>query len=104
MLVGEELDLDVPRPLDVALAEDGVVAEGGLSLRRVERLLELVSLADDAHPSAAAARGGLDDEREADLVRLACGQYRYARLARDALGFELVAATAQSFRRRPHKR
>ena len=39
----EELDLDVARPLDVALAEDAVVAEGGLRLapRGVERLVQL---------------------------------------------------------------
>ena len=30
--VGQQLDLDVPRPLDVALAEDGVVAERGFRL------------------------------------------------------------------------
>ena len=41
--VGEQLDLDVARPLDVALAEDAVVAERGLRLapRRLERLVEL---------------------------------------------------------------
>ena len=32
MLVGEELNLDMTRALDVALAEDGVVAEGRFRL------------------------------------------------------------------------
>ena len=32
VLVREELNLDVTRPLDVALAEDGVVAEGRFRL------------------------------------------------------------------------
>ena len=42
--VAEQLDLDVARPLDVALAEDAVVAERGLRLapRGRERLVELV--------------------------------------------------------------
>ena len=69
--VGEELDLDVPRPLDVALEEDRVVAEAGLrlALRRLERLVQLGRVPDDAHAAAAAARRGLDEEREADLLR-----------------------------------
>ena len=68
--VAEQLDLDVPRPLDVALAEDPLVAEGRLRLapRGGERLVQLGRLAHDAHPAAAAARSRLDDEREADLV------------------------------------
>src|SRR5205085_10590740 len=72
-LVAEELDLHVPRPLDVALAEDAVVAEcrSGLTARGLERILESGRLAHDAHPSPAAARRRLHDEREADLVRLA---------------------------------
>ena len=84
----------MPRPLDVALAEDAVVTEGGLRLasRRLERLVELGWIPDDAHASAAAAGCGLDDEREADLVRLSGRNDRNARLARDALRLELVAA------------
>jgi len=41
--VGEQLDLDMTRPLHVALAEDAIVSEGGLRLapRRLERLVEL---------------------------------------------------------------
>ena len=103
VLVREQLDLDVTRPLDVALVVDGVVAEGGLRLAagRLGRLLELGRLADDAHPAAASAGGRLDDEREADLVRLAGREHRYAGLLRDPLRLELVAALAQRVRRRP---
>ena len=58
-------------PLEVALAEDGAVAEGGLGLARGggERLLELLRRVDDAHPAAAAAGGRLDEEGEAELLR-----------------------------------
>ena len=92
--VGEELDLDVSRPLDEALAVDPVVAERGLRLApgRLGRVLELGRVADDPHPAATSTRGRLDDEREADLVRLARGQGRHAGLGRDPLRLELVAA------------
>ena len=56
--------------------------------------------ADDAHPAAAAARRRLDEEREADLLRLAVGHDRHAGLARDPLRRELVAAEPQRLRRR----
>src|SRR5262249_14588658 len=64
--VGQELDLDMERVLEVALAEDGVVAErcGRLATRRRERLVELLRCADDAHPAAASTGRGLDEERE----------------------------------------
>ena len=41
--VGEQLDLDVPRALEVALEEHGVVAERGsrLALRRIDGVVEL---------------------------------------------------------------
>ena len=43
MSIGEHLNLDVARALDVALAEDAVVPEpgGGLAPRRLERVAEL---------------------------------------------------------------
>ena len=100
--VGEQLDLDVPWPLDVPLAEDGAVAERrfGLPLRRCERLLELVRPADDAHAAAAAARRGLDEEREPELVRLAARDDGDACLDRDSLRGQLVAALPERVRRR----
>ena len=92
--VGEQLDLDVSRPLDVALVVDGVVAESGLRLAPggFRCLLELRRIADDAHAAAAAARCRLDDEREADLVRLARGEHGHAGLLGDPLRLELVSA------------
>ena len=101
--VGEELDLDVARPLDEALAVDAVVAERGLRLApgRLDRVLELGRIADDPHPAATSSGSRLDDEREADLVRLAGGQGRNSGFGRDPLRLELVAASAQRLRRRP---
>src|SRR5439155_7685308 len=83
--VAEELDLDVTRPLDVALAEDPVVAEGRFRLApsRREGLLELGVLPHDPHPTAAAARCRLDHEREAELVRPALADDGDAGPARD---------------------
>ena len=80
--VREELDLDVARPLDVALAEDPVVAERRLrlALRRLERLVELVRRAHEPHPAPAAAGRRLDHQREADLFRLAALDDRNAGL------------------------
>ena len=103
VLVAEQLDLDVTRPLDVALAEHGAVAERRLRLapRGLERLGQLRRLADDAHPAPAAARRGLDHQREAELLGLALRHDRHARLARDPLRRELVAARAERLRRGP---
>ena len=107
VLVAEQLDLDVPRPLDVALGEDAVVAERGLRLaaRRLERVRQLVARAHDAHAAPAAARRRLEEQREAELLRLARLDDGHARLARDPLRLELVAAGAQRLRRRadPHE-
>ena len=101
--VGEHLDLDVPRPLEVALEEHGVVAERrrGLALRRVDRIVELRRRAHDPHAAAAASRGRLHEEREADLVRLAGRQHRHAGARARLLRGELVAAGAQRRGRRP---
>ncbi len=69
--VGEELDLDVARPLEVALEEHRVVAEGRLrlALRRLDRVVQLRRAAHDAHAAAAAARSRFYDQWEADLLR-----------------------------------
>ncbi len=97
LAVAEQLDLDVARPLDVALAEHTVVAECGfrLALRGVECLVELGGLADDAHPASAAPCRRLDHQREADLVGLARRHDRNAGLDGDPLCLELVAAEPQ---------
>ncbi len=74
--VREHLHLDVARALEVALAVEGSVAEGGerLALGRLHRVLELAGMAYHAHATPAPARGGLDDEREADLGGVPSGR------------------------------
>src|SRR5580765_9103233 len=103
MCVGEELDLDVARALDVALAEDALVTECrlGLAFRRFECLGELGRIPDHSHSAAAAAGCGFDDQRKANLLRLTTRNDRYARRLRDALGLEFVAADTQRVWRRP---
>ena len=70
--VGEHLNLDVARVVEVSLEVDGRVAEELLALARgaLEGLLELVLGLGDAEPLAAAASGGLAGDRVADLLRL----------------------------------
>src|SRR5579862_106424 len=104
--VGEELDLDMARAFEVALAEDGVVAERGLGFatRGRQSVLELGGVADDPHPAPAAAGGGLHEEREADLLGRAARQNGDARRPRRLLRRELVAARAERRRWRPDPR
>mmetsp|Transcript_15980 Transcript_15980/g.37868 ORF Transcript_15980/g.37868 Transcript_15980/m.37868 type:complete len:306 (-) Transcript_15980:82-999(-) len=68
--VGEDLDLDVPRRVDVPLYEHRAVAEGLLRLvgRLVEERAELLGVAHDAHAAPAAAEGRLADDRVADRL------------------------------------
>ena len=85
--VSEDLDLDVPRPLDVLLHVDGVVTEGilGLALRRGERRRDLTRFADEAHAFAATACGGLEQHRIAESrrdLRGLCGVAQRLRRAR----------------------
>src|SRR4029450_3587036 len=100
--VGEQLDLDVARPLDIALAEDALVAEGGASLspRGCEPVLEPRGRANAAHPAPAPSRGCLDDERIADLIGLSVRHDGHADLAGDLLRGEVVTAPAKGARRR----
>ncbi len=67
--VGEDLDLDVARVLDVSLHVHGRVREVLLPLAGgcVERALGVGRPADDLHALAAAAGRRLDDQRVADL-------------------------------------
>ncbi len=73
LAVAQHLDLDMPRVGEIFLEIDGIVAEGGLGLdaRRGERGLELVLDVGDLHAAAAAAGGGLDQHRIADVARQA---------------------------------
>ena len=106
MRVGEELHLDVARALEVALAVERPVAEGArrLALGRRERVLELGGGANDAHPSPAASRRSLDEQRKSDLLGRSVGEHGNTRLAGDALRGELVAAEPKRFGRRADPR
>src|SRR6185436_13592594 len=70
LAVGDQLHLDVVRVADHRLHEDGAVAEGvrGLAAARGERVLEAVDVGDLADAAPAAAGGGLDHQREADVL------------------------------------
>ena len=70
MLVAKHLNLDMARIDDEFLDEDTVVAEGGFRLgaRAGEALRDLFARMSDPHALAAAASGGLDHHRIADLV------------------------------------
>ena len=59
------------RAPDVALQEDGVVAERGARFlpRFLQSAGEISRPVDHAHAAAAAAERGLDDQRKADLAR-----------------------------------
>src|SRR5205807_8151120 len=69
--VAEQLDLDVARPVDVALQVDAAVLEGALGLAAggLEARLERRLVAGHAHAAAAAAGRRLDEHREADGPR-----------------------------------
>ena len=68
--VGQHLDLDVARILDVLLDVDRGVGEVGLALapRGLERAPGLGRRGDDLHPAPAAAGRGLDRDRPAVAV------------------------------------
>src|SRR5581483_10869788 len=55
--VSEDLDLDVARSFEIALAKDGVVAErrSRLASRGLECVRELAFFAHDTHPATAAS-------------------------------------------------
>src|SRR5581483_5039362 len=105
--VGEQLDLDMARPLEVALEEHGVVAEGRRSLAPggLHGIAELRGGAHDAHAAAPASGGGLHEQRKPDLVRRSARQHRHAGGAGGLFRRELVSARAQRRRRRadPHE-
>ena len=69
--VGQDLGLDVPRPLDQLLEVHAIVTEGLQRLAPGERpgWLEVGRLAHHAHPLAAASGRGLEHHREPELLR-----------------------------------
>ena len=104
--VTEDLDLDVPGVGDEPLQEHGAVAERGgrLAARAAHRLGQLRRVGDQPHTAAAAAKGRLDQQREANgrarggnLVQVGgvgdggAGQDGHVRLRHDRLRPYLVA-------------
>ena len=72
VIVGEHLDLDVPRPLDEALDVQRAVAERGRSPRAAPARCRAASPRSSRmrlHADAAAAGRRLEEHREADLAR-----------------------------------
>ncbi len=118
MVIAEDLDLDVARPIDVALEDQRVVAEraGGLALRAVEGGVDLVGRAHDAHALAAAAGRRLDQQREADrqglgaqrrprlIVAVVAGHHRHAGGDGALLGGLFRAEQRDHHRRRADER
>ena len=106
--VAEDLDLDVPRPAEVALHVERIVAEGGhrLGAGGGEGGRHLVGRAHHLHAAPAAAGLGLDEHGVADLggnlagrnlVRdgaFGTGHHGNPELLRGALGLDLVAHDA----------
>ena len=92
--------------VEVALAEDGVVRERGLGLpaSSCEGVVELMPRTHDAHAPTTAARRGLDDERKADVLRIALRKGRDARGGGDPFGCELVSTEAERLRGRSDPR
>ena len=104
--VAEHLHLHMARLGEVALAEHRAVAERRLGLAgcAVERVREILGSLHDAHAAAAATRRRLDEQREAELLRLPGRQRRDARSVGDALRLELVASAPERVRRRADPR
>ena len=114
VLVAQDLELDVPGPVDELLQVDvgALEAHRRLVLRLMEGALEFGRRSDDAHAASAAARGGLDDDRIADLRRFAprrldglerlldALQDGHARLAHGLACLRLVSHQANRFRGR----
>jgi len=110
--VAEDLDFQVPGAADEAFEEDRVVTKRrpGLLTRLGQQRLEIASTLHDSHPPAAAAEGGLDDEREADFPGgplgglapgnglLQAGNYGHAGLPRQAAGRGFIAQKRQDLR------
>ncbi len=112
--VGEALGLDVPGTVEVALDEALAAAEGrdGLAGGRLEQLGHLCEVAGDLEAASAAAVGGLDRDRQAELLREGddlfgvrhrvgrAGHQRRTDLCRDVTGLHLVAEGLDGRRRR----
>src|SRR5262245_15214192 len=121
VMIGEQLHLDVPRPVDAALEVYGRIAKGGARLgsRGASGAWKLLRSLDDAHALAAAAGDGLDHDRIADAlcdlgnlgIRDACTEwlfgsrdYGHARIHRRRPRRRLAAHELDGLRRRSDER
>ena len=109
VLVGEDLHLDVLGLDQILLHEDAVVAEGlaRLIADELKGRADLLKRLAQAHAAPAAARRGLENDGEAELLRpglglggvaerlTGAGDDRYAARHGDLLGFQLVAHLGQ---------
>src|SRR5262245_51716404 len=70
VMVSDDLELDVPRALEVVLDVHIAVAEGGFcfSLRGPQGMSQLASVADNAHAATSPTGDGLDDDRKPDVL------------------------------------
>ena len=116
--VGDDLHLDVAPAAHRALEEDGAVPGGALALGGGTRegVLEVLGTGHVPDAPAPAAGGGLDHEREADLLGglrgglgvgdgpAAPGRHRDAHALGDPLGLDLVPEPLHGLRARAHER
>jgi hypothetical protein len=114
--VAQHLHLDVPRVLEQLLHVHALVPERRRrhTLRRLDRLREVLGVVRRLHALAAAAERRLDDDRVAHGVRraherfriraLGAGHDRHARGIGETPGFALVAHGADLRRRGPDER
>ena len=116
--VDEQLHLDVAAALQPALQEDAVVAErgNGLAPGGGDRIADGGQVVHRAHPPAAAAGRGLDQQRGSQPRRLGCqrrvvqldpgvaGDDRHARRLRQPAGLDLVPEQLHRARRRADPR
>ncbi len=71
VMVGKNLNFQVPRPRQVPFQEDGCIAESRLrfALCFFEKSIELRGITDNAHSPATAAHRSFHDDGIADLLR-----------------------------------
>ena len=105
--VAQDLHLDVAGALDVALVEQAAVAEGRrrLAPRRLHGGRQLGCLVHDAHPAPATAGARLDEQRVADVVRVAAaGHDGHAGALRELARGVLAPERGERVRRRSDER
>ncbi len=113
MVIGDNLDLDVPRSLHVFFQVDATVAEGRFRFDAslLDGLFEGQIIERHAHALASAAGGGFDQYGEADFMgdrqggifavqqSIAAGDHRHLGLPRQVTGLVLVAQHFHRFGR-----